>query len=88
MTNRKGHTSLWFCFCDFKLVPINSALNSALENLTYFLNVDVALGEAAKLENPGLKFSEMSFATSSRKIGKRFGQTFCIPNRPGLMAPV
>ena len=45
--------AVWFCFWDFKLVPINSALNSALGNLTYFFNVGVVFGEAAKLENPG-----------------------------------
>ena len=69
------------------MVPINSALNSALGNLTYFFNVGVVLGKAAKLENPGWNFSETSFATSSHKSGKRFGQNFCLPNRPGLMAP-
>ena len=79
--------AFWFWFLDFKLLPINSALNSSLGNLTYFFNVAVVLGEEAKLENPGWNFSKISFATSSHKIGKKFGQTFCLPNRPGLMAP-
>ena len=55
MANRKGHMSfLIFCFWGFKLVPIYSALYSALGSLTYFLNnVGMVLGEAAKLENLG-----------------------------------
>ena len=36
---RKGHTSfLLFHFWDFKLVPIDSALNSSLGNLTHFFS--------------------------------------------------
>ena len=36
-----------------KLVPIDSALNSALENLTYFFkNLGMVPREAAKLEIP------------------------------------
>ena len=38
IVNRKGHTSfLVFCFWNFKLVPINSASNSALGTLIYGL---------------------------------------------------
>ena len=34
---RKGHTSFFvFEFSNFKLVPINSELNSAMKNQTYF----------------------------------------------------
>ena len=43
-----------FSFWKFKLVSINSALNSASENLTYFfINMDVVSRTAAKLENTG-----------------------------------
>ena len=36
---RKSHTSfLLFHFWDFKLVPIDSALNSSLGNLTHFFS--------------------------------------------------
>ena len=44
----------FFHFWDLKLVPIDSVLNSALENLTYFLkNVSVVPRKAGKLENLG-----------------------------------
>ena len=70
-------------------MPIYSALYSALGNLTYFLNnVGMVLGEAAKLENLGWNLSEVTFFTSSCKIGTRFGQTFCLSNRPGLIGYV
>ena len=44
----------FFQVWDLKLVPIDSSLNSALENLTYFLkNVSLVPRKAGKLENPG-----------------------------------
>ena len=80
-SNRKGHTSLLvFCFWDFKLVSIESALNSTLGNLTYFLNnVGVLLRGAAKL------LIEV-FQKCHLPPVARFGQAFCLSNRPGLMA--
>ena len=42
-----------FNFRDFRLVPIDSALNTASGNLTYFSKyVGVVLRKAAKFENP------------------------------------
>ena len=41
-----------FDFWNFKLAPIDSELNSALENQSCFIiNLGVVLGKAAKLEN-------------------------------------
>ena len=51
---RKGHASfLLFHFWDFKLVPIDSALNSTLGNLThlYFKSVSAVTKKVAKLES-------------------------------------
>ena len=60
-----------FNFCDLKLVPIDSALNFASENLIIFLeNLGVVQGRAAKLEDLGLKFPGTSFVTNGSKIGK------------------
>ena len=43
-------------------------------------------GKAAQLGNLGWGFSETSFGTSNYKFGKFWDQTFCILNRPGLLA--
>ena len=43
-------------------------------------------GKAAQLGNLGWGFSETSFGTSNCKFGKFWDQTFCILNRPGLLA--
>ena len=44
---------LLFHFWDLKLVPIDLALNFALDKIFFFKNVDVVPRKAAKLENPG-----------------------------------
>ena len=44
---------LFFHFWNLKLVPINLALNSALNKKIFFKNVGVVPRKAAKLENPG-----------------------------------
>ena len=51
---RKGHTSfLLFHFCDLKLVPISSALNSVLgpKLIFFFKNIGIVTRKTAKLEN-------------------------------------
>ena len=55
---RKGYANfLVFLFLDLKLVPIDSALNSASCNLTHFFeNVGVLPRKASKLKKSGLKF--------------------------------
>ena len=44
---------LVFHFWDLKLVPIDSALNSASDNLTFFKNVGMVPRKPVRFENPG-----------------------------------
>ena len=56
-------------FWDFKLVPINSTLNSVSGNLSQvFKNVEMVPRKPAKFENPAKHFSEMSFESKLEKI--------------------
>ena len=57
---------------------VDSAWNSAWGNVTHFFfkNVDVLPTKAAKLENLGQNFSEMSFEIYNRKSGKCWNQIF------------
>ena len=84
----KRHTSFFlFLFSDLKLVLVDSAFNSASGNLTqfFFKNVGAGPRKAAKLENPGKNFSEMSFVIYSRKTGKFWNQNFSDRKLTGIV---
>ena len=84
---RKEYTSvLVFHFWDLKIVPINSALNSASDALPHFFkNVEVVPRKTAKLENPSWIFSEMSSLIYSCKTGKCFNLNFLTGSWTGIV---
>ena len=74
MVIRKGHTS--FLVFHFWLFEVGANRFSIKFRIKFLNNVGMVPRKPAKFENPGQKFSEMSFVIYSRKTEKYLNQTF------------